>query len=148
MRKVRAPRNRTLHLSDLEKDMLSSRLHRLQGPSSLDSLLDKTICQDTLEVLDYIPPESVDLVIIDPPYNLNKTFNGRKFKKVSTEEYEAWLNSWLSKIGTIAKNTASVYICGDWSSSGAIQRVAERYFIVRNRITWEREKGRGSKLAF
>jgi site-specific DNA-methyltransferase (adenine-specific) len=43
------------------------------------------------------------------------------------------------------KPTASVYICGDWRSAAAIHLVAEKYLIVRNRITWEREKGRGAK---
>jgi site-specific DNA-methyltransferase (adenine-specific) len=38
-----------------------------------------------------------------------------------------------------------VYICGDWRSSAAIELVAEKYFFIRNRITWEREKGRGAK---
>jgi len=45
----------------------------------------------------------------------------------------------------VLKPTASIYICGDWRSSTAIHRVIEKYFIVRNRITWEREKGRGAK---
>jgi site-specific DNA-methyltransferase (adenine-specific) len=38
-----------------------------------------------------------------------------------------------------------VYICGDWRSSAAIEHVASKYFIIRSRITWEREKGRGAK---
>jgi site-specific DNA-methyltransferase (adenine-specific) len=64
---------------------------------------------------------------------------------VPLAEYEAWLDSWLSKIVSTLKPTASVYICGDWQSTAAIQQVMERYFILRNRITWEREKGRGAK---
>jgi site-specific DNA-methyltransferase (adenine-specific) len=43
------------------------------------------------------------------------------------------------------KPTASVYLCGDWRSAAAIQRVMERDLILRNCITWEREKGRGAK---
>jgi site-specific DNA-methyltransferase (adenine-specific) len=43
------------------------------------------------------------------------------------------------------KPTASIYICGDWPSSAAIQQIAQKYFLVQNRITWEREKGRGAK---
>ena len=45
----------------------------------------------------------------------------------------------------ILKPTASIYICGDWRSSTAIHRLGEKYFIPQNRITWEREKGRGAK---
>jgi site-specific DNA-methyltransferase (adenine-specific) len=43
------------------------------------------------------------------------------------------------------KNTASVYVCSEWYSSTAIHLVLEKYLKVRNRITWEREKGRGAK---
>ena len=51
----------------------------------------------------------------------------------------------MSPLLKTLKPTASVYICGDWRPAAAIQRVAEKYLIVRNRITWEREKGRGAK---
>ncbi len=43
------------------------------------------------------------------------------------------------------KPTASIYFCGDWHTSISIPLVLEKHFIIRNRITWEREKGRGSK---
>lgn len=42
------------------------------------------------------------------------------------------------------KPTASVYICSDWSTSPAVYEVAAEHLVVRNRITWEREKGRGA----
>ena len=45
----------------------------------------------------------------------------------------------------LLKPTGTLYVCGDWQSSGIIQEVCERYFLVRNRITWEREKGRGAQ---
>ncbi|MCP4711536.1 MAG: site-specific DNA-methyltransferase, partial [Planctomycetes bacterium] len=79
------------------------------------------------------------------PYNISKEFNGRKFSELSLKEYESWIEKWLTGLKKVLKPAASVYICGDWRSSTAIQRVAEKLFIVRNRITWEREKGRGAK---
>jgi site-specific DNA-methyltransferase (adenine-specific) len=45
----------------------------------------------------------------------------------------------------VLKTDASIYICGDWRSSGAIFNVARKYFQIQNRITFEREKGRGAK---
>src|SRR5204863_4671508 len=62
----------------------------------------------------------------------------------SNEAYAVWLDSWLCPLRKILKPEASVYICCDWRSSSAVQQVAERYFISQNRITWEREKGRGA----
>jgi site-specific DNA-methyltransferase (adenine-specific) len=87
----------------------------------------------------------VDLMFADPPYNLTKSFNDRKFKKISIDKYSEWLDSWMSLVSRILKPTASIYICGDWRSSAAIHRLGEKYFIPQNRITWEREKGRGAK---
>ncbi len=143
--KQRAPRNRTITLSDSERDKYKKRLLILDRPVSLDEILNKTIHQDVFEVLDYLPEKFVDLVFVDPPYNLNKTFNLTTFKEMESEKYEKWLDSWVSKMLRLLKPTASIYICGDWKSSGAIFNIAKKYFKIQNRITFEREKGRGAK---
>jgi site-specific DNA-methyltransferase (adenine-specific) len=141
----RAPRNRTIALSDEEHRRCRTRLVRLQGKCTVADVIDRTICQDIGHVLDLLPANWVDLLVVDPPYNLSKSFSDSvAFSQRSVAEYEAWLESWLPKLARTLKISASVYICGDWRSSAAIQRVAEKLFIVRNRITWEREKGRGS----
>ena len=141
----RAPRNRTITLSSEERSFFRTRLLQLTAPTALAEVLDGTICQDALVALDWLPENSVDLVFADPPYNLTKTFNSRAFSAMSLDEYEAWLMSWLPKIHRLLKPTGSIYLCGDWRSSTAIHRALQRLFIVRNRITWEREKGRGAK---
>jgi len=143
--KKRAPRNRTVTLTEEEKTRYRRRLVRLNGPASIESILNKTIQQDLFNILEYLPRQFVDLLFLDPPYNLNKSFNRRSFSQMPPDKYEAWLESWLAPLVDTLKPTASIYICGDWQSSGAIQRVAQKYFTVRNRITWEREKGRGAK---
>lgn len=140
----RAPRNRTVILEEDETASFCSRLLQLETPQAVNKLLGRTICQDLVQALPLLPDSFVDLLIADPPYNLNKSFNGQTFKARSNADYEAWLESWLVPLRRILKPTASVYLCGDWRSSAAIQRVAERHFIVQNRITWEREKGRGA----
>lgn len=108
-------------------------------------LLDTLICQDLFACLDYLPEKFVNLLIIDPPYNMNKTYGSHNFSRSSDYEYETWLDSWFSRLVRCLKPHASVYVCCEWASSRAVQNVLERYFILRNRITWEREKGRGAK---
>lgn len=142
--KKRAPRNKTIELTESERDHYHSRLLNLDAPATLEAILGRTICQDTLEALPLMPENSADLIFVDPPYNLSKKFNERKFKRVEPEEYEAWLETWMHHLLRILKDTGSIYICGDWLTSSSIHRVASRYFTIRNRITWEREKGRGS----
>jgi site-specific DNA-methyltransferase (adenine-specific) len=74
-----------------------------------------------------------------------KDFNGWKFNKKKVDEYSQWLENVILKLKPLLNKTASIYICGDWYSSASIFEVAAKHFFVRNRITWEREKGRGAK---
>lgn len=91
-----------------------------------------------------LPEKSIDLIIADPPYNLSKDFNGLKFSKKTFFDYEIYTNQWLSLVEPILKESGSIYVCCDWNSSLVIGRVLGNYFKVRNRITWQREKGRGA----
>ncbi len=144
--KERAPRNRTLTIQLDESNSLLSRTIHLSDLVTLPEIEGKLIHQNLFDCLEFLPDKFIDLLIIDPPYNLNKRFGSKVFSKTSFETYEQWLDSWLSKLMRCLKNTASVYVCCDWQSSKSIQLVLERHLIIRNRITWEREKGRGAKF--
>jgi len=143
--KKRAPRNQTIILTDEDRTRCRSRLRQLSAPAAVDAVLNQTIHQNLFEALDYLPLHFVDLLFIDPPYNLTKSFNGRTFSRMALADYETWIESWLAPLSRSLKPTASIYLCGDWQSSAALHRVAEKYFVIQNRITWEREKGRGAK---
>lgn len=137
----RAPKNRTITLSEDERPVLQRALVRLGQMSRNDRLING----DAYEVLPTLPAASFDLLFADPPYNLTKKFGKEGFSARSSNAYEAWLDSWLQMCLPLLKSTASVYICGDWRSSAAIQRAGSQHLKLRNRITWEREKGRGAK---
>jgi site-specific DNA-methyltransferase (adenine-specific) len=112
---------------------------------TLDAICDRTIHADLFAVLGWLPAASFDLVFADPPYNLTRAFGRHAFRRMSTEDYERWLRLWLPGVARLLKPHGSLYLCADWRSSGAAQRVLEDLFIVRSRITWEREKGRGAR---
>jgi site-specific DNA-methyltransferase (adenine-specific) len=139
--KIIASRNRTLFLDEAEKKRLSE---KLVFADDLSEVLNRTICGNVCSILPKLPKNSVDLLFLDPPYNLDKTFHQNSFRAKSIAGYAEWLENLLEKTVPLLKPTASVYICGDWRSCAAIQLAAEKFFIVRNRITWEREKGRGA----
>lgn len=143
--KQRAPRNRTLMLSEHERGSLSKRLLRPPLTGSLRELTDQVVCGNSLELPPQLPKAFVDLLILDPPYNLNKQFGSEVFREMSLTEYAAWFEKWFTELLPLLKPTASLYVCGDWKSSAAIQGVLDRHVTIRNRITWEREKGRGAK---
>lgn len=109
------------------------------------SALDKTVNGDMLEVSTFLPRECADLIIADPPYNLRKQYDGTVFSKKRTDEYEDYTREWLTAVKPLLKPQGSIYVCCDWESSLVIGRVLEEMFTVRNRITWQREKGRGAK---
>jgi len=136
--------NRTLKLRDEEFHKYRSNLIKLRKKVSTDQVVNRIINQDFLEAIEFFPDNFVDLLFIDPPYNLTKRFNSLSFKEMRNKQYEEWLESWLSKLFFLLKDNASIYICGDWKSSSAIFNVGSKFFNVRNRITWEREKGRGA----
>lgn len=141
----KASRNRTIALSQSERLKYARKLLVLKKVEMVSRLFNKTLCQSIESAAEFLPQKFVDLLFLDPPYNLTKKFNNDTFRATSHNEYVLWMDSWLSKIVKILKPNASIYICGDWRSSAAIQEVAQKYFIIRNRITWEREKGRGAK---
>ena len=72
--KTRASNNRTLTLKPDEIDSLKAKLVTAENITETTDLLNKTINGDVLEMLKYIPDEFADLIIIDPPYNLDKNF--------------------------------------------------------------------------
>jgi site-specific DNA-methyltransferase (adenine-specific) len=97
-----------------------------------------------LECIDEIPNQYFDLIIIDPPYNLDKTFHGQKFSAMKSADYEDYLRSWFYKVCDKLKDNGSLYMCGDWKCTSSMQRVIEERLTVLNRISWQREKGRGA----
>ncbi len=145
MKNKPAKLNRTIRLDKDEIKKYGSQSIKLTGLIKPKLLIDKVINQDLAETINYLPENFVDLLFIDPPYNLTKKFNQFSFKEMNLSEYEDWLDSWLSKLKKVLKKDSSIYICGDWKSSSTIFKVGSKYFQVRNRITWEREKGRGAK---
>lgn len=144
MSKTRATNNRTITVAEEEKPLLRSFI-------TLPSQIGDTIKQDTIinadlfEVIDLVPDEVADLIIIDPPYNLTKDFNGNTFSARSSEDYEFYLRTWFPKVCSKLKPTGSLYLCGDWKCTAALQKVMSEHLTILNRITWQREKGRGAK---
>ncbi len=142
--KPRAANNRTTYVTDDDRQNLRGRI--LQ-PEQLDSgsPLNTTINGAIDAVGPLIRSDSVDLLFLDPPYNLDKNFGNNSFKQTSLDDYADQFESWLKCVLHTLKPAASVYVCCDWMSSPAVFSVITKYLTVRNRITWEREKGRGAK---
>lgn len=145
MAKSRAPRNRTLTVTEDEYLVYKKNLLSQNITTDLNDIINKTICADLLKIIDRLPTAFVDLLIIDPPYNIDKNFNGLKFSKRDDESYLEYLRSWFPPLLKVLKPNGSVYMCGDWRSASCLYQIMSENTKVRNRITWQREKGRGAK---
>ena len=141
---MKADRNKTIDISVEEGKDYLKRCVVIEKKAELSEISDKTILGNTLEILSLLPENSVDLLIVDPPYNLDKDFHGNKFKETSGEIYEEYTENWIKLVKPVLKKNATIYVCCDWSSSSHIFMVLNKYFHVQNRITWQREKGRGA----
>ena len=142
--KIRAERNRTLTVTEDEVSVLEKYI--LSANDLKESFTDNSVINaDLYECLDNIPNEYFNLIIIDPPYNLDKDFHGKKFSSMRSDAYEEYLRSWFYKVCDKLAPNGTLYMCGDWKCSSSMQRVIEEKLTVINRITWQREKGRGAK---
>ena len=132
-------------INDDERPVLRASLVPLDALQHGDSWLDAIICADMMEAMRWIPDEMADLIILDPPYNLSRNFGETTFVARKEEAYEEYLRSWMHDVCQKLKPSGSLYLCGDWRCSATMQRVLSEELTILNRITWQREKGRGAK---
>ncbi|RMH73795.1 MAG: site-specific DNA-methyltransferase [Gemmatimonadetes bacterium] len=143
--KRRAPRNRTLTCTVEELATFSQMLLRVHNRVNVADIEGRIINNDLFEVAHNLPDNFVDLLILDPPYNLSKNYNGHLFKEQEHAEYQHWFRNMVYSIRHILKPEATIYVCSDWKTSLIVAPILNELFIIQNRITWEREKGRGAK---
>ena len=84
---MRSTRNKTMTLDGDEAELYLSRCVETDSITPDQNFVDTVIHGDTFEALKHIKTESVDLAIIDPPYNMNKTFGDDKFYKTDINSY-------------------------------------------------------------
>ena len=142
--KIKSTKNKTIDFDIKDGKKYLDRCLSISKKTGIEEVANKTILGDSFQVLDLLPEKSVDLLIVDPCYNLEKDFHGTRFKKMDEQKYIDYTRGWIEKIIPLLKPTASIYVCCDWKSSLIIGKVLGEYFQILNRITWQREKGRGA----
>ena len=84
----------------------------------------------------------MDLLFLDPPYNLDKSFNGRRFARRSVDDYTCLARGCAVEIAAKAEaNCLRRHPAVTGSSSASIFAAASKHLIVRNRRDMEREEG-------
>jgi site-specific DNA-methyltransferase (adenine-specific) len=137
-------RNKTINLNDEEKKFYLKKCKQLKSLKSGEIPLDTVIFGDTMTAMEKLPKGFVNLLIADPPYNLKKKYGETVHYKTDREKYREFTEKWLSAAMPLLSKNAAVYICCDWESSSVIDGVLREHLYIKNRITWQREKGRGA----
>ena len=88
---------------------------------------------NSIQWLDTIENESVDLVFADPPYNIKKA-EWDIFE--SQEAYIQWSLSWIKQAARVLKNTGSLFICGFSENLADLKHPSSKYFGSCRWLVW------------
>ena len=107
------------------------------------------ICGDAIEELKKIPSKSVQLIVTDPPYNLNKDY-GNNQDKLEFEEYLEFSRRWLKEANRILTDNGTIYVFMGMRYISYIYQILEQelglYF--NSWITWFYTQGVGKTKGF
>ncbi|MGI6038161.1 MAG: DNA-methyltransferase [Limnochordia bacterium] len=138
MRHTVAPRNRTLFLEEADLSLPVPTVEDFTGQE-----LDGIYAGDCFQGMAKMAPRSVQVIFADPPYLGKQKFSDFPYQRRA--DYLAWMDEFLRRAASLLRDTGALYLCCDWTYGGALQELIEKYLIIKNRITWQREKGRGAK---
>jgi len=108
-------------------------------------MLNTIICGDGLENIKKIDNKSIDLICIDPPYNINKD------KWDNINDYFKWLEKYFIEFERILKDTGSFFIFhNDFRTMAKIDNIIEKKtsFIQKNFIVWNKRFDSSVKKGF
>ena len=109
------------------------------------SIINKIVNGDCLEVLEQVEDESVDLCIIDPPYNMDyhgrgkvNTFTEIKNDKMDDVAHSSWLKKVIEELYIRLKNDTAIYVFVDFRNYPRFYNVIKEYFDIKNCIVWDK----------
>ncbi len=109
----------------------------------------KIIQGDSLEVLENIPANTIDLIVADPPYNLGKDY-GNNHDLRGFEEYLHFSRKWLKLAHEKLKPTGTIYVFMGVRFVSYLYHILDQeigmYF--NSWITWHYTQGIGKTKGF
>ncbi len=107
------------------------------------------ICGDAIEELKKIPSKSVQLIVTDPPYNLNKDY-GNNQDKLEFEEYLEFSRQWLKEANRILMDNGTIYVFMGMRYISYIYQILEQELGLHfnSWITWFYTQGIGKTKGF
>jgi site-specific DNA-methyltransferase (adenine-specific) len=92
---------------------------------------------DAISILSsHISSESVDLIFIDPPYNIGKKFGNFHDKWESEEQYINWSYQWLDECIRILKPNGTIYVMTSTQAMPYFDLYLRKKLTILSRIIW------------
>ncbi len=98
--------------------------------------------------------KSVDLIVTDPPYNLNYTGRGEIAEQFDNDNlddksWSVWFNNKLNTFNRTLKDDTAIYIWIDWRHYPEVFKLTQHIFDIKNCIVWNKNNfGMGQHYRF
>jgi site-specific DNA-methyltransferase (adenine-specific) len=96
----------------------------------------RLINSDVFCGLESVPNRSIDLIFIDPPYNIGKNFNTTKDKWEKDEDYLNWSYRWIDICIEKLKSNGSLYIMTSTQFMPYFDIYIRQKMTILSRIVW------------
>lgn len=93
-------------------------------------------CGDSLSLLKLLKEKSIDLIFVDPPYNIGKNFGNNKDHWCSVNEYITWCKSWIDECFRVLKDDGTFYFMTATQFMPFLDLYVQSKYNVLARIVW------------
>jgi len=129
-----------------------ARIRSALGPPAYER--DKVLLYhgDCLKLLPLLPPDSIDLTVTSPPYNIGKEYESRR----EVAEYIDWCAEWIAELYRVAAPTGAFWLnLGYLSLPGRARAVPIPYllwdrvpFYLVQEVVWQYGAGVAARRAY
>lgn len=102
-----------------------------------DKFINRVVQGDVYQELKELPDRCIDLIVVDPPYNLHKFDYGNLSDFQKQSKYEDWCRIWIKELVRILKLTGSLYCWSSHQQVGFLQTEFNKILIYQNMIIWK-----------
>ncbi|MFH1527668.1 MAG: DNA methyltransferase [Bacteroidota bacterium] len=102
----------------------------------MKEFINKIIAGDSIELLNKIPANSIDVTFADPPFNLKKKYSSY-YDKLEMQEYVDWCEEWISEMVRVTKPSGSIFIHNIPKWLTYYSSILNKYSTFRHWISWD-----------
>ncbi len=122
--------------------------------------VDKVFFDDCVQELRKLSPESIDMIVADPPfglnfgemevlYNRNSDLVAKGYQDVEISDYSSFCKSWIKELPRVLKEDAGVWIFSGWTNLvDILNALRESNLKLINDIVWKYQFGVFTKRKF